>query len=89
MQCPNCRFENPEDIKFCGECGTRLERSCPHCSSLNPPNFKFCGQCGRNFIDSAKSHSRSFSLEEKLDKIQRYLPKGLTEKILAERPHRR
>jgi len=21
MKCPNCEFENPEGMKFCGECG--------------------------------------------------------------------
>ena len=26
MQCPKCQFENPDGIKFCGECGAKLER---------------------------------------------------------------
>lgn len=24
MKCPKCSFENPDTLKFCGECGTRL-----------------------------------------------------------------
>jgi len=24
MKCPNCHFENPDQFKFCGECGTRI-----------------------------------------------------------------
>ena len=24
MICPNCNFENPDQFKFCGECGTRI-----------------------------------------------------------------
>ena len=24
MKCPNCNFENPDQFKFCGECGTRI-----------------------------------------------------------------
>ena len=24
MKCPNCHFENPNQFKFCGECGTRI-----------------------------------------------------------------
>jgi len=46
MKCPKCQFENPEGMKFCGECGTRLERICLKCNFSNPPNFKFCGECG-------------------------------------------
>jgi len=24
IKCPKCQAENPETLKFCGECGTRL-----------------------------------------------------------------
>jgi len=48
MECPKCQFKNSERIKFCGECGTKLERKCPKCSSMNPPKFKFCGECGHS-----------------------------------------
>ena len=24
MKCPSCNFENPDQFKFCGECGTRI-----------------------------------------------------------------
>jgi predicted ATPase/class 3 adenylate cyclase len=48
MKCPKCRFENPEGMKFCGECGAKLEYLCPKCSFSNPPNFKFCGECGHD-----------------------------------------
>jgi predicted ATPase/class 3 adenylate cyclase len=46
MKCPKCQFGNPEGMKFCGECGAKLEKICPECNFSNPPNFKFCGQCG-------------------------------------------
>ena len=29
MQCPKCQFENPEEMQFCGRCGTKLE-NVPH-----------------------------------------------------------
>ena len=85
MKCPKCKFENPEGIKFCGECGSKLEKACPNCKSSSPPNFKFCGECGHSFIVSSKIQPKELSFDEKLDKIQKYLPKGLTEKILAQR----
>ena len=46
MKCPNCGFDNPPGMKFCGMCGTRLARACPACGFANPPDFRFCGQCG-------------------------------------------
>jgi len=85
MQCPECQFENPEGVKFCVECGKKIELICPECGLPNSPNFKFCGECGHRFIVSSKRPSNELSFDEKIDKIQKYLPKGLTEKILAQR----
>ena len=50
MKCPKCQAENPEGMKFCGECGAKLERICPNCNFPNPPQFKFCGECGHQLI---------------------------------------
>jgi class 3 adenylate cyclase/tetratricopeptide (TPR) repeat protein len=85
MQCPKCQFENPEGVKFCGECGAKLERLCPSCNSSSPPNFKFCGECGHKLDVLVETSSKDLSFDEKLTKIQKYLPKGLTEKILSQR----
>jgi predicted amidophosphoribosyltransferase len=85
MQCPQCQFENLEGIKFCGECGAKLERLCPICNSSSPPNFKFCGECGHKFEIPVETYIKALSFDEKLYKIQRYLPKGLAEKILAQK----
>jgi len=46
MKCPKCQFENPDGVKFCGECGAKMEKICPQCNFSNPPGFKFCGECG-------------------------------------------
>lgn len=29
IKCPKCHLENPETLKFCGECGTKLDSSAP------------------------------------------------------------
>jgi len=85
MKCPKCRFENPDTQKFCGECGERIEKACPNCGNNNPPQYKFCGECGcRIDIPSAVS-PKDLSFDEKLAKIQKYLPKYLTEKILSQK----
>ena len=85
MKCPNCHFENPDTQKFCGECGSKLEKVCPNCGSPNPSEYKFCGECGQNLTLSPEPAYKELSFDEKIEKIQRYLPKGLTEKILAQR----
>jgi len=60
MNCPECRFENPEGVNFCYE-------------------------CGHNFPLTSESASQVFSFDEKLERIQRYLPQGITEKILNQK----
>jgi class 3 adenylate cyclase/tetratricopeptide (TPR) repeat protein len=85
MECPKCQFENPENLKFCGECGAKLEKICPRCNSPNPQQFKFCGECGHDLTLPSKPIPKELTFEEKLAKIQRYLPKDLTQKILSQR----
>ena len=46
MKCPNCDFESPPEMRFCGMCGTSLTRTCPECQFVNPVNYQFCGMCG-------------------------------------------
>jgi predicted ATPase/class 3 adenylate cyclase len=46
VRCAICRFENPEGMQFCGECGNPLQPRCPQCGFENPLTFKFCGLCG-------------------------------------------
>lgn len=84
MQCLKCKFQNLTGMKFCGECGSRLERICPKCNFASPPDYKFCGECGHRFVQTPTDvTSQELSFDDKLDKIQRYLPKGLSEKILS------
>lgn len=58
MECPKCQFENPESVKFCGECGQKL----------GVPYKPF-----------------ELSFDEKIAKLQKYLPRGITEKVLSQR----
>jgi len=48
--CPQCLNVNPEDVKFCQECGAKLGQTsqsvCPKCGVKNPPQTRFCGECG-------------------------------------------
>jgi class 3 adenylate cyclase/tetratricopeptide (TPR) repeat protein len=85
MLCPKCQFDNADGMNFCGKCGTKLESFCPQCNFVNPPEYEFCGKCGYNLCLPSESATKDLSFDEKLNKIQRYLPEGLTEKILSQR----
>jgi len=85
MKCQKCEFENREGAKFCGKCSAKLLLVCPRCHSENPPDNKFCDECGHDLTLPSEPIPKDLSFDEKIDKIQRYLPKGLTEKILSQR----
>lgn len=48
--CPNCETLNPEGVKFCQECGARLNFAekirCHECGAEFPAGTRFCGECG-------------------------------------------
>ncbi len=46
MKCPQCGFESPPEMKYCGYCGTRLAQVCPMCDFANPLDYRYCGMCG-------------------------------------------
>ena len=85
MKCPECQFDNPDTQKFCGKCGSKLEKICSNCGKSNPALYRFCGECGHNLTLPSEPAQKELSFDEKLNKIQRYLPKGLTEKIIAQK----
>src|SRR5438132_8607271 len=75
MRCPQCAHENPQGVKFCGECGARLQAPCPACGVANPPANKFCGECGAPM--TAPPPAQKFASPDA------YTPKHLAEKILT------
>ena len=85
MKCSKCRHENPQAAKSCVECGSKLEKVCPQCGSINSPSNKFCGDCGHSLTQPSSAIPKDLSFDEKIAKIQKYLPSGITEKILSQR----
>jgi len=75
MRCPQCGHENAAEMKFCGECGTRLAVQCRQCGARNLPAQKFCGECGAR-LDEPDAGSRQFPSPDA------YTPNHLAEKIL-------
>src|SRR5438874_1967334 len=83
MHCPQCQHGNPEQAKFCLECGARLALTCSQCSTELPPNAKFCLECGhpagtRPTAPTAPPTTRYTS-------PQTYTPQYLAERIISSR----
>ncbi len=85
MRCPRCQFETREGVKFCEECGTKLEPECTNCGAKVSHGEKFCGKCGHHLVPPFEPIHKARSIDERFDKIRRYLPQGLTEKILSQK----
>lgn len=47
--CPACGFENPDEARFCGQCGDVMpaEKVCAACDRRYPAEAMFCVTCGR------------------------------------------
>jgi predicted ATPase/class 3 adenylate cyclase len=54
VTCPECGRPNPEDLRFCGHCGARLERTCSSCGASSPASYRFCGSCGAALASGAE-----------------------------------
>jgi class 3 adenylate cyclase/tetratricopeptide (TPR) repeat protein len=85
MKCQKCQTDNKEEAKFCRKCGSKLLKICPQCGSENLPEDNFCDQCGNNFAIPIEPTRKELSFDQKIARIQRYLPMGLTDKILSQR----
>ena len=51
-QCPKCKHEFYDRLKFCPECGfdfTVGQRRCPKCRNQVPKDSKTCPECGLDF----------------------------------------
>ncbi len=66
-------------VKFCEECGAKLELKCPNCDANIPPGRKFCGECGLNLTEPSEISSIDYN------QPQSYTPKHLADKILTTR----
>lgn len=54
---------------------------CPRCQFDSPKEMQFCGKCGHRLNVPPETPS----YEEKLERLQRYLPESLTQKILSQK----
>jgi len=84
MQCAACRAENRAGVKFCEECGARLEATCPACGARLPAEKKFCGECGARRADAPSGGPATDAMGERFASPQAYTPAHLAERILKD-----
>ncbi len=75
--CPSCGTANPEEVKFCRQCGTGLTRLCPECEHEDLLNVRFCGKCGTD-IDSF------IGLRDMAARMEQYLGAKKPSRVLKE-----
>jgi class 3 adenylate cyclase len=90
MKCPSCSFENPNEAKFCSNCGQPLARACPNCGQTVSATAKFCNNCGFNLAAAtatapATARPAPVARSEPLDALRRAAPQNVVNKILASR----
>ena len=85
MKCPECQSENREGVKFCEECGSKMEIVCPNCGNKIPIGKKFCGECGQKLEEFKETKETKEVPEIDYEKPDSYTPKFMAEKILTTR----
>ena len=62
MRCNKCGYNNPDDAKYCINCGRELEnpseKICPKCGAKNYTDSVFCSECG-NMLEYKKEEPKS------------------------------
>ena len=80
MKCPQCQHDNPQQAKFCLDCGARFALSCVNCGTELPADAKFYLECGQQLT---QSDGTGTEVTPKYASPETYTPKYLAERILT------
>jgi len=73
VKCSRCGHENPEEARFCAQCGNQLDKTCPVCSAPVRPDDRFCNNCGNSLTaqspTTAERDHTAYAPDEMLTKI--------------------
>lgn len=75
MLCAKCQTPNPDQAKFCFNCGSPLALRCNNCQSELPANARFCMNCGQPVGTSTPTE------DARLTRLAAATPAPLAEKM--------
>jgi predicted ATPase/class 3 adenylate cyclase len=89
MNCPACQTENPQEARFCMNCGSSLTVKCLGCSTKNPAGAKFCLNCGQSLAGDARQSGVAPQSQEAATlpqaptqrALQQFIPKELLARL--------
>jgi class 3 adenylate cyclase/tetratricopeptide (TPR) repeat protein len=84
MNCPKCQTRNPDEARFCFNCGAALAQTCRNCGAALQPGARFCHNCG-HAVEEAEPVQAPPAKTQPDDIIQRYIPKELLTKLRSAR----
>jgi class 3 adenylate cyclase/tetratricopeptide (TPR) repeat protein len=58
IACDRCGASNPDDARFCVECGSRFGSTCPACGAELGGPVRFCPSCGASISATAAEEQR-------------------------------
>lgn len=67
MKCKNCGTEIGNDIKFCPNCGNKIQKQCPMCGQEIEEGMKFCVSCGAKLLDDEAVNNNVYATEQKAE----------------------
>jgi class 3 adenylate cyclase len=75
MNCPRCQTENPENARYCLNCGLALVRHCSNCQTELLPGARFCMACGQPVLEQTPVDA------DRLNKLTAAAPGELRKKM--------
>jgi hypothetical protein len=95
MICSSCQSNNPDQAKFCMQCGATLANTCPQCSTELPAEARFCFGCGHQLGQAsaapvaappvAPPPAPEPSIESVQERLAQYIPPELLSKLESAR----
>lgn len=82
MKCQNCATQNPENAKFCLNCGQATSLTCPNCGTVLPAAAKFCFNCGHQLAVAQDQDDES---DEGSSLLERFIPSAFAAKLQSAR----
>lgn len=67
MKCKNCGTEIGKGIKFCPNCGNKIQKQCPMCGQEIEEGMKFCVSCGAKLLDDEAVNNNVYATEQKAE----------------------